>query len=265
MLTRRNLLTATAAGLPLAVGGLARWPSRALGQAAPKTFVLAHGSWHGGWCWKRVADRLRTKGHAVYTPSYTGMGDRVHLLNKEITINTFVEDLVQVIQSEELTEVVLVGHSFGGVPISGVAHLVYLDSVLVESGRSAFSYYPPAEVEARIKAAEKATNGVAVPVPQQLPAVWGLGKEGDPDYDWVRRRLSPHPLQSYTTALTFKSAVGNNLPRTYIHCTQPSHPVLEDSRKLVRSWTGWKWVELAAPHDSMITHPDAVVGLLLGA
>ena len=88
-------------------------------------------------------------GHAVYTPSYTGMGDRVHLLNKEITINTFVEDLVQVIQSEELTEVVLVGHSFGGVPISGVAdripekiaHLVYLNSVLVESRRSAFSPY----------------------------------------------------------------------------------------------------------------------------
>ncbi len=158
-------------------------------------------------------------------------------------------------------------------PISGVAdripekiaHLVYLDSVLAESGRSAFSYYPPAEVEARIKAAEKETNGLAVPVPQQLPAVWGLGKEGDPDYDWVRRRLTPHPLQSYTTALTFKAPVGNNLPRTYIHCTQPSHPVLEDSRKLVRSWTGWKWVDLPAPHDSMITHPDAVVGLVLGA
>jgi len=61
------------------------------------------------------------------------------------------------------------------------------------------------------------TNGLAVPVPQQLPAVWGLGKEGDPDYDWVRRRLTPHPLQSYTTALTFKAPVGNNLPRTYIH------------------------------------------------
>src|SRR6266700_5341846 len=208
MLTRRNLLKATAAGLPLAVGGLARWPSRALGQAAPKTFVLAHGSWHGGWCWRRVADQLRAKGHVVYAPSYTGMGDRAHLLSKDITISTFAEDLVQVIQSEELTNVVLVGHSFGGVPISGVAdripekiaHLVYLDSVLVESGRSAFSYYPPAEVDARIKAAEKATNGVAVPVPQPLPAVWGLGKEGDPDYDWVQRRLSPHPLQSYTTA-----------------------------------------------------------------
>ena len=273
MLTRRNLLKATAAGFPLAVGGLAHWSSRALAQAPPKTFVLAHGSWHGGWCWRRVADQLRAKGHVVFTPSYTGMGDRAHLLSKDITISTFVEDLVQVIQSEELTNVVLVGHSFGGVPISGVAdrmpekigHLVYLDSVLVESGRSAFSYYPPEEVDARIKAAEKATNGVAVPVPQQLPAVWGLGKEGDPDYDWVRRRLTPHPLQSYTTALVFKGPVGNNLPRTYIHCTQPSHPVLEDSRKLVRSWTGWRWVDLAAPHDSMITHPDAVVGLLLGA
>src|SRR5262249_56769044 len=143
----------------------------------------------------------------VYAPSYTGMGDRAHLLTKDITINTFVEDLVQVIQSEELTNVILVGHSFGGVPISGVAdripekiaHLVYLDSVLVESGRSAFSYYPPAEVEARIKAAEKATNGVAVPEPQQLPALWGFGKGGGPDYGWVGRRPNPHPRPDFTT------------------------------------------------------------------
>ena len=273
MLTRRNLLKGTTAGLSVAVAGSTRWPTAARAQAGSKTFVLAHGSWHGGWCWKRVTDRLRAKGHTVYAPSYTGMGERAHLLNRNITIDTFVEDLVQFIQSEELSNVILVGHSFGGVPISGaadripekIAHLVYLDSVLVESGRSAFSYYPPAEAEARIKAAEKATNGVAVPVPQQLPAVWGLGKEGDPDYDWVRRRLSPHPLQSYTTALAFKGPVGNNLPRTYIHSTEPSHPVLEDSRKLVRSRSGWKWVDLAAPHDSMITHPDAVVELLLAA
>ena len=94
MPTRRNLLKATAAGLPLAMGGFAYWPSRALAQAAPKTFVLAHGSWHGGWCWKRVADQLRAKGHVVYAPSYTGMGDKAHLLTKDITINTFVEDLV---------------------------------------------------------------------------------------------------------------------------------------------------------------------------
>jgi pimeloyl-ACP methyl ester carboxylesterase len=274
MLTRRNLLKTTAVGLPLAATGLAGEPWPAMAQAvSPKTFVLAHGSWHGGWCWKRVADRLCGNGHAVYAPSYTGMGDRTHLLSKEITIDTFVEDLVQIIDSNELTQVILVGHSFGGVPISGVAdripdriaRLVYLDSVVLESGKNAFSVYPPAEAEARIKAAEQATNGLAVPVPQQLPAVWGLGKEGDPDYDWVRRRLSPHPLRSFTTALTLRAPAGNGLPRTYVHCTQPSHPVLEDSRRLVRSSPGWQWVDVAAPHDAMITHPDEVVGLLLRA
>jgi hypothetical protein len=87
MPTRRKFLKGTA-GLGLAAGGLAPWRSPALAQAAPKTFVLAHGSWHGGWCWRRVADQLRAKGHVVYTPSYTGMGDRTHLLSKDITIAT---------------------------------------------------------------------------------------------------------------------------------------------------------------------------------
>lgn len=238
---------------------------------APKTFVLVHGAWHGGWCWRRVADRLRAKGHSVHAPSLTGMGDRAHLLSEAITVGTFVEDLVQLIQSEELTKIILVGHSFGGVPISGaadrlpdrIAHLVYLDSVVVESGKSAFSYYPHAEVEARIKAAEKAIHGLAVPVPEPLPQTWGLGKEGDPDYDWVRRRLSPHPLRTFTTPLRLRAQVGNGLPCAYVHSTQPSYPFTDASRQLVRSGSGWRWVDLAAPHDSMITHPDDVVGILV--
>src|SRR5258707_13853037 len=111
MVTRRNLLKATATGLPLAVGGLARWPSPTLGQTAAKTFVLAHGSWHGGWCWNRVAEQLRAKGHVVYTPSYTGMGEMGHLLHKDITCSTFVEEHIQDVTTQELTNVVLVCHS----------------------------------------------------------------------------------------------------------------------------------------------------------
>jgi pimeloyl-ACP methyl ester carboxylesterase len=199
------------------------------------------------------------------------MGDRAHLLHKGITIETFVEDLVRVIESEELTQVVLVGHSFGGVPITGVAdripdriaHLVYLDAVVLESGKSAFSVYPPEEAAARIKAAEQANGGLAVPIPQQLPPVWGLGAEGTPDHEWVRRRICPHPLGSYTTALMLRAPIGNNLPRTYVHCIQPPHPVMEDSRRLVRSLPGWQWIDLATPHDVMITHPDVVADLLL--
>jgi pimeloyl-ACP methyl ester carboxylesterase len=242
-----------------------------MAQTASTTFVLAHGSWCGGWCWSRVADRLTAKGHIVYAPSFTGMGDRAHLITRDITIDTFIEDLVQIIVGKELTKVVLVGHSFGGVPISGVvdrlperiAHLVYLDAVVVESGKCAFACYPKEEVEARIRAAEAATNGLAVPVPDRLPTEWGHGKEGDPDYEWVRRQLSPHPLRTYITPLMLRAEVGNGLPRTYVSSTRPSHPALESSKHLVRSWRGWKWVELPTPHNSMITHPDEVAALLL--
>ncbi|WP_232786558.1 alpha/beta fold hydrolase [Achromobacter sp. DH1f] len=268
MIHRRNLLK-LAAGLP----ALAAAPAiAAQPQAAhAKTYVLAHGSWHGGWCWRPVADRLQAAGHRVYAPSFTGMGDRAHLLNPAITIDTFVEDLVQVIQSEELNDVILVGHSFGGIPISGVAdripdrlaHLVYFDSIVLQSGQNAFSVYPKGDADARIAAASKATNGLAVPIPDPLPAAWGF-KPGSADEAWVKRRLTAHPLASYTTPLTLKHPIGNGRPRTYIHCTQPELPVLEESRKLVKSQPGWNWVDIAAPHEAHITHPALLADLLLG-
>lgn len=235
-----------------------------------RNYVLAHGSWHGGWCWGPVVERLEAAGHRVFAPSYTGMGDRAHLLSEAITIDTFVDDLVGLIQAEDLWDVILVGHSFGGVPITGaadripqrIARLVYFDSVVLESGQSAFSNYPPDEARARIAAAGKATNGLAVPVPDPLPPVWGFAP-GSSDYEWVKRSLTPHPLGSYTTALTLRHPIGNGLPRTYIHCAAPSNPVLEGSRRLVKSLAGWNWIEIAAPHDAQITHPDLVADLLL--
>ncbi|WYX08785.1 alpha/beta hydrolase [Achromobacter xylosoxidans] len=185
MISRRTLLQ-LAAGLPALAAAPAIAAKPAAGRA--KTYVLAHGSWHGGWCWRPVADRLQAAGHRVYAPSFTGMGDRAHLLHKGITIDTFVEDLVQVIQSEELNDVILVGHSFGGIPISGVAdriperlaHLVYFDSIVLQNGQDAFSVYPKADADARIAAASKATNGLAVPIPEPLPAAWGF-KPGSAD------------------------------------------------------------------------------------
>ncbi|MCH1986691.1 alpha/beta hydrolase [Achromobacter xylosoxidans] len=280
MISRRTLLQ-LAAGLPAlaaAPAGVARPASESAAQATAqpasgraKTYVLAHGSWHGGWCWRPVAERLRAAGHRVHAPSFTGMGDRAHLLHKGITIDTFVEDLVQVIESEELNDVILVGHSFGGIPISGVAdriperlaHLVYFDSIVLQSGQNAFSVYPKAEADARIAAASKATNGLAVPIPEPLPAAWGF-KPGSADEAWVKRRLTRHPLASYTTPLTLRHPVGNGCPRTYIHCTQPELEVLEASRQWVKSQSGWNWVDIAAPHEAHITHPQLLAELLLG-
>ncbi|WP_026607859.1 alpha/beta fold hydrolase [Methylocapsa acidiphila] len=236
-----------------------------------KPFVLAHGSWHGGWCWRRVADRLEAAGRRVFAPSYTGMGDRVHLLNKNISIDTFVQDLVEVFVAEELTGAVLVGHSFGGVPITGVAdriperiaHLVYLDAIVPESGESAFSTLPAGEAERRITSAQEANGGVAVPAPAILPAAFGLAK-GTPEYDWVARRLTAHPLGAYTRPLMLRGPTGNDLPRTYVYCGSPPHPYMAPSQARVRAAAGWDWVELLAPHEAMITHPDEVARILLG-
>jgi pimeloyl-ACP methyl ester carboxylesterase len=198
------------------------------------------------------------------------MGDKSHLINKDITIDTFVADLTQLIEYEQLEEVLLVGHSFSGVTITGVAdkipkrlkHLVYLDSVVLESGKHSFSVYPQEEAERRVKAAEAATGGLAVPVPAQIPAAWGY-KLGEPDYDWAVKRLTPHPLKTYITALNLANPVGNGVAKTYLECTAPVLPVLEASKKLVRSMSGWNWMTISAPHCAMVTHPKELAERLM--
>jgi pimeloyl-ACP methyl ester carboxylesterase len=268
----RRAVIAAAAASTLA-GGFKSAAAEEAPKAAPsaqKTFVFAHGSWHGGWCWARVTDRLRAQGHRYFAPSYTGMGDRAHLLNKDITIDTFIDDIIGVINAEELSDVILVAHSFGGVPALGVCdripeklkHVVYLDCIILENGQPAFSIYPPKEAEERIAAAETANGGLAVPVPKKLTPVWGFA-EGTSDYDWVLRRLTPHPLRSYQTPLVLKNPIGNNLPCTYVSCNQPENPVINGSRKMVRGLPGWTVVDFAAPHDAMITHADKFTDVLL--
>ena len=236
----------------------------------PRTYVLAHGSFLGGWVWTHVAERLRKQGHRVFTPSFTGMGDRVHLLQANITIETFAQDLIQTIVAEEVTQAILVGHSFAGVPVSMVAdriperlaHVVMLDSVVVESGKTGFSAYPPDSVASRIAAAQKETHGLAVPPPTTLaPGVWGL-TEGTHDYEWVKRRVTAHPLGSYTTPVNLRNPLGNGLPRTYIRCTGPTNPVIDRSAALVKSLSGWKWAEIGSAHHPMLTHPDQLTAIL---
>jgi len=261
---RRDVLkTMAIAGLAAGAGGAA-----AKAETAPQTFVLVHGAWHGGWCWSRVADRLRTAGHQVFTPTQTGLGERKHLLSKDITLDIFTRDIANVIEAEELSNVVLVGHSFGGLAISGVAdampdrirHLVYLDSLMVEGGKRPFDSLPPDVVAARLKAAEQSSGGLSLPAPP--PSAFGVSDATDTE--WIKRRLTPHPLGTYTSTLNIKGPVGNDLPRTYIHCTNPSYAALEASRKWVKAQPGWHWAEIATGHDAMVTAPEELTRMLIG-
>ena len=261
---RRNLFAgaaglAAAAGLPPALAAAA--------TASPSTFVLVHGAWHGGWCWARVAARLRTAGHTVFTPTLTGLGERRHLISPQVNLDTHIDDVVNVLQFEDLERVVLVGHSYAGIVISGVAdraaarlrQLVFLDALLLEPGKSLFSDFPAAVVEQRLKAIRETGGGVgaAAALP---PSAFGVK---DPaDAAWVASHLTPQPVGTYLQPLLLKSPLGNGLPKTYIECTGDPIATLEPTKARVRADAGWQLRTLATGHDAMVTAPGPLATLL---
>jgi pimeloyl-ACP methyl ester carboxylesterase len=230
-----------------------------------KTFVLVHGGWHGGWCWSAVAEILRQREHAVFTPTQTGLGERSHLLSASIDLDLFVTDIANVLVWEDLHDVVLVGHSFGGITISGVAdrmperirHLVYLDAFILENGQSTLSMVPPNVASERMKAAQESSGGLSIPPPP--PSNFGIV---DPmQAAFVEPRLTPHPFGAYTSPLVLAHPVGNDLPVTYIVCTDPIYEPASTSRRWVKE-AGWRTVELATGHDAMVIAPDSLADLL---
>ncbi|WP_394065473.1 alpha/beta fold hydrolase [Alcaligenes sp. WGS1538] len=231
------------------------------------TFVLVHGAWHGGWCWSRVAARLQAQGHKVYTPTLTGLGERSHLLSSNITLDTFVDDVANLLRWEELCNVVLVGHSFGGLVISGVAdvlprclrQLVYLDAFILPSGTSTFDTLPPKVVESMTASAVKSVIPAVPP-----PPLNALGLHATEDLHFVGHRLTPQPLSVYRSALRLQNPmIGNARPCAYVSCTQPPFKAVDTSREWARQQKDWDFRELDSGHSAMITHPDQVARLLL--
>ena len=229
------------------------------------TFVLIHGAWHGGWCWREVAARLRAAGHDVFMPTMTGLGERAHLLDERTGLSTFIADACAVIECEELSNVVLVGHSFGGLVISGVAdrmkeriaRLIYLDALVVDNGQSGMSILPEAVQRERSRTIDPQGLRMAIPAPDKFGVV-------DPrQVAWLQRRLTPHPLRAYTEALTLRHPPGNGLPKTYVAVTDPWYPPLAAIRDRIRGQPDWDWREIAAGHDAMLTSPEALSSLLL--
>lgn len=234
------------------------------------SIVLVHGAWHGAWCWGRVLPLLRDAGLDSHAVTLTGLGDRAHLLSTGIDLHTHIQDVIGWIQNEELARVVLVGHSYAGMVITGVAdrlqaehpgllaHLVYLDAVLPHPGDSWSSAHTEETRQARI-AASRASAGLSFPPPDA--ALFGLSGA---DRDWVNRRQTPQPFRLYQQPLDFDPERVAAVPRTFIDCNQPALATIAPSRVRVRSEPGWQVVEMATGHDPMVSEPTALSQILIG-
>lgn len=262
---RRRRLAKVPTAKPIAAAA-----SDSIAQAAEsmRIYVLVHGAFHGGWCWKRVAERLRARGHAVYTPTQTGLGERRHLLSRDISMDVFVNDIVNVLEAEELRNVYLVGHSFGGGTVAGVAdrvpdrlkRLVFLDAGIPQGGKSSFDRLPPEVRDARIKAADETSGGLSIPV----PPVSTFGLKTEEDQRWVERRMTPHPLNTYMTAPTIEHPIGNGVATTYIRCTDPFYSNVAPSAEFAKAQGGWQYLEIQTGHDAMVSAPAELCELLCG-
>ena len=228
------------------------------------TFVLVHGAWHGGWCWKKVTPLLRAAGHDVYTPTLTGLGERAHLLSPAVDLEMHIRDVLGVLEYEDLRQVVLVGHSYGGMVITGVAdraserlaHLVYLDTWVPGDGSSAFTLLPAERAKGLDDRARSEGDGWRIP-PAPLQR---FGVTADEDLKWAMPRVVPQPIKTFSQPLRLKNP-SVSLPRTYIWCAQ--YDGFRAFAERVRSDPNWVYCELATGHDAMITMPRELTELFL--
>lgn len=232
------------------------------------TFVLVHGGGHGGWCYQRLARELRSHGHEVYCPTLTGLGERSHLLSPAINLETHIEDVVQLLFHEDLHDVYLAGHSYGGMVITGVAdralervgHLVFLDASHPQNGESLADVAPGMmDYAYRHVTMRDGIELMELPQDQAIPS-YGLV---DPaDMAWAAPRLKPHPWPCFVQKLSLtREAEVRKLPRTSINCT----PTLKirPPELLHRTLEADHVFEIDTGHDLMITEPRKVADMLV--
>jgi pimeloyl-ACP methyl ester carboxylesterase len=230
------------------------------------TFLICHGAWSAGWAWKKVRPLLRAAGHEVFTPTYTGLGERAHLVSRSVTLDTHIADVLGVIECEDVSEIVLVGHSYGGMVATGVADrvperiskLVYLDAFVPESGQCLSDLLPPQVRAGRQEAAPVQGDGWLVapnpPPPDTSPE----------DTAWITPRRRWQPIACFNQPIVLRNAASQP-PRTYIYCTRaaPEDTFGQFARRF-RSAPGWQFFEIDASHSPNVTAPEALVRILDG-
>lgn len=226
-----------------------------------RTFLVAHGAWSAGWAWKKMHPRMAAAGHRLITPTYTGLGEREHLANPSIDLETHVQDVLGVIKFEQLDDFVLIGHSYGGMVATVVAdrvperisRLVYLDAFVPRDGQAMIDLLS-AENAARVQAVVESGEWrlPSNPIPPDTSAE---------DARWLQSLRLPQPLKTLQTPVRLGNG-DTKIPRTYVYYTRtapadPFRPFAERARR-----ERWDYHELDSSHSAHITAPDALMDLL---
>ncbi len=261
-LTRRAAL---AGGAIAAVASVAQ-PVRA--QSAAKTFVLVHGAAGGGWQWRRVADLLEKRGCKVFAPTMTGLGERSHLLNKDVGLNTHLTDIVNVVRWESLDGICLVAHSYAGWPCGAaldrvgdkVASVVWLDAVKPEDGRALIDLVAASARQTYDEATAKGELGMPLPTRLSTASV------NPRDESFVRAKLTPHPIATYMQALRYDGGLERIAKKTYVRLPDFPNPSFDRAYAACKGDKSWSTAELAdCGHYAMFDAPERLAELLLKA
>jgi pimeloyl-ACP methyl ester carboxylesterase len=228
------------------------------------TFVVAHGAWSAGWAWKKMRPLLRASGHEVWTPTYTGLGEKKHLASPEVDLETHIQDVLGVLEFEDLRNVVLVGHSYGGFVATGVADrardriakLVYLDAFVPKDGQSLLDLAPSdqrAGMEARVRAEGQGWLMPPNPIPPDT---------SDEDAKWIMEFRMSQPAKTFASKIRLANGEPK-LPRSYIYCTRHAPgDIFRPFAERARRDAGWRYYEIDASHSPHVTAPDALCALL---
>jgi pimeloyl-ACP methyl ester carboxylesterase len=228
-----------------------------------KTFLLVHGAWHGGWCWQRVADLLAARGHKVLAPTMTGLGERAHLLDGTINLATHVADIVDVVRRENLRDIVLCGHSYGGFVISGVAEqvgealgsIVFLDAFVPADGDCLVDITAQATRDAIRAAADRGE----ISVPPRPAAFFQVNEK---DRAWVDRMCTPHPIATMLDKIALTGAAERTPRKAYVRASTYPNPAFDAALAKLKPNPAWRTYEVACGHDVMVDMPERLAGIL---
>jgi len=233
-----------------------------MSQNSPKTFLVCHGAWSAGWAWKKMRPLMQAAGHRLVTPSYTGLGERSHLAHPAIDLEAHIQDVLNVIKYEDLRDIVLLGHSYGGMVATGVAdrardriaQLIYLDAFVPRDGQSLFDLNEVAITKMREAAHD--TDGWRIP-PMPTPPDTEVA-----DVEWLMERRVNMPIKCFEQKLKLHNGE-LTLPRSYIYATRITPAdTFGQFAKRTKSEAGWRYFEIDASHAPNVTAPEALMALL---